>query len=887
LSTRSRVAGRSHVHDAGAWDDTGRRGVADLFERRSVAVALDREGSGARAGRRRKVGESDGQSLDASVRRENSAVGPERESDAAAHRESAAIELDRRLRALSGRAARCRLAGGLLAGALLSRRGWQTLGFVRVGDYTSERLGLGARAFEEEARVARCLRKLPRITTAFLDGTLPWTALRLVAGVATGADEARWLEKAASLDTRALARLVRTSASSRPGAADGRDAEHEKEEGDPRQRWSVHVSRSGRRLWRAACELAQRTAGAPLTQAQVLEQVAAEAASSAPASMFAPSATGSAGGAMRNRLRAMATLDDEDAPLDEALRDRIRLWTAQITADLDAQNAEETLAAILGVHSNPNSDSSGDGPAERGTACTSPLAETFALAASSGRAPECTLSAADPSPTDDASASRPSLADLLANAIARSGDDGDRPLSFLTVESARELEERDPSLAALYAETLRDGVIVHDESHDPHAPEEGWFEKTLDDIGRTEGFAWLLRRPAAETSDLPGWLEAEFAALEAADPHTIDARLREVRRAAQALDFELAGLLREAADLRLYRHFQLPNLEAYVETRLGLSARTAWSLLSLERAIRCCCPLLGEAWRSGRVSSLAARFVVPVIGGGHGREWIARAEIVTLRRLEAEVAWSLNRRDEQLAAAADAATCDATDRFAPPPLDLDLANAPLVGVTVRELQMRARPALADGTADLTADRLQMRAQPEGADTATETATDAAPYRPSVQIEFFAPESVILLAEDTIDSLRSPFESRGRAFERMVALAMLEWISAPRHRDPVFERDGWRCAVPACRSRRNLHDHHLVFRSHGGDNARDNRVTACAAHHLHALHRGRIRASGRAPHAIAWEMGVRFGGGGAMAQLIGDRYVGPSARFSASRDPWIA
>jgi hypothetical protein len=457
--------------------------------------------------------------------------------------------------------------------------------------------------------------------------------------------------------------------------------------------------------------------------------------------------------------------------------------------------------------------------------------------------------------------------------------------------------------------------LTGDDAHDHHAPEQGWFEKVLDDIGRAEGFVWLSRPVAAEPPAPLAWLEAELAAREAADPHTIDARLREVRRAAQALDFDLAGLLREAADLRLHRHFRLPDLEAYVETRLGFSARTAWSLLALERAIRRCCPLLGEAWRSGRVSSLAARLLVPVIGGAHGREWVARAEVVTLRRLEAEVTWALNRRDERLATVAtttdgatgptnganateataatatgavtgatssDAATRDANDDLAPPPLDLDLANSPLVGVTVRELQMRAHPALAVEAANLPAVRLPMRAPSESAGTDT----DATPYRPSVQIEFFAPESIILLAEDTIDILRSGFESRGRAFERMVALAMLEWISAPRHRDPVFERDGWRCAVPACRSRRNLHDHHVVFRSHGGDNARDNRVTVCAAHHLHALHRGRIRASGRAPHAIAWEMGVRFGAGNPqepMARLVGDRYLGrPTGNLHSPR-----
>jgi hypothetical protein len=111
---------------------------------------------------------------------------------------------------------------------------------------------------------------------------------------------------------------------------------------------------------------------------------------------------------------------------------------------------------------------------------------------------------------------------------------------------------------------------------------------------------------------------------------------------------------------------------------------------------------------------------------------------------------------------------------------------------------------------------------------------------------------------------------------MVALAMLEWMSAPSHRDPVYARDGWRCTVPGCRSRANLHDHHIVFRSQGGDNARDNRTTVCAAHHLHGLHAGIVRAEGRAPSSILWELGCRPGREPLM-RLLGDRYVRSSGR----------
>jgi 5-methylcytosine-specific restriction endonuclease McrA len=56
----------------------------------------------------------------------------------------------------------------------------------------------------------------------------------------------------------------------------------------------------------------------------------------------------------------------------------------------------------------------------------------------------------------------------------------------------------------------------------------------------------------------------------------------------------------------------------------------------------------------------------------------------------------------------------------------------------------------------------------------------------------------------------------------------------------------------------VRDHHVVFRSQGGGNERENRITICAWHHLRGVHAGRVRASGAAPHGITWEIGVHAG-----------------------------
>ncbi len=80
----------------------------------------------------------------------------------------------------------------------------------------------------------------------------------------------------------------------------------------------------------------------------------------------------------------------------------------------------------------------------------------------------------------------------------------------------------------------------------------------------------------------------------------------------------------------------------------------------------------------------------------------------------------------------------------------------------------------------------------------------------------------------------------------------------RRVDPVIERDGYRCAVPGCTSRRNLHDHHIHFRSAGGSDAAENRITLCAFHHQRGVHTGLVRVFGHAPHELVFELGVRHG-----------------------------
>jgi hypothetical protein len=346
-----------------------------------------------------------------------------------------------------------------------------------------------------------------------------------------------------------------------------------------------------------------------------------------------------------------------------------------------------------------------------------------------------------------------------------------------------------------------------------------------------DGFPSL--EPAAGDASPAACLERLLADLDVADAFELDRRLRLCARALGRIDFQMGALLRIGIDRRLFRELGFATVKLYVESRLGCSARRIWSLVAIERQ-SWRAPALQDAWREGRVSHLAALALLPVIGEEHGEAWIRRAGEVTLRRLLDEIAWALDYGQRS----------GVSGPPAPPPPDAIIAVDALADVSRTEVQMCAHGNAGDAGSI-----------PGG----------------SVRLTFHIPVSVAVLVESVLWQHQRGHEPRWRTFERIVAQAILEWTSVPRHRDPVFERDGWRCTVPGCSSRRNLHDHHVLFRSHGGGNARDNRITVCAAHHLHGIHAGIVKAYGRAPDGITWELGCRRGRE-PLVRLVGDRMV---------------
>ncbi len=326
-----------------------------------------------------------------------------------------------------------------------------------------------------------------------------------------------------------------------------------------------------------------------------------------------------------------------------------------------------------------------------------------------------------------------------------------------------------------------------------------------------------------------------------ADAFALDARLVAAMHAIRTSEPRIGRLLRLVVDQRVHRAQGFASFAEYVRERLGISVRKAWALLKVERSARRG-DEFAHAWNTGAISWSQALTLLPVVDRNNAAAWVARADTVTVRRLADEVSYVLESHD----------LSGGTSRLDPPPLDSPL---PTLAASL-EVQIRAQRRWHDS--------LRPRAATEVCDA---------------EIAFMAPVSVVALFRGALDVFSIPGAPRWLALERVLRHVITQWLSMPPHPDPIFARDGWRCTVPGCTSRRNLHDHHLHYRSRGGGNEQTNRTAVCVAHHLHGIHAGRIRAWGTAPQPIYWELGVRSTAP-PLLTYVGDRRCAPLTAIGA-------
>jgi hypothetical protein len=364
------------------------------------------------------------------------------------------------------------------------------------------------------------------------------------------------------------------------------------------------------------------------------------------------------------------------------------------------------------------------------------------------------------------------------------------------------------------------------------------------------GAAWpsKLERAGSEVGALPAGVDPApgpakgcashasarslLSGLGEADAFELDARLRRAVALEQRIEAEAAPLLRALADRGAHRLRGFATFGAFARERLGLSPRKTRALVRLARAGERC-GALRHAFANGRLSWVQAHALVPILLATRTEEhsvWIERASRVSVRRLEQEVDAALLHLAGQ---AAQAGRTGQTGAQATPP--------------------GATPA---------APQAEPETEPE-----------------SERFFFTGPADVVRLFRAVLCSVRRRLEhatgrpaSEGDAADWMFDHAFLAWgandARVPREH-AVFARDGWRCTVPGCTSYRNLHDHHVRYRSAGGSDDESNLTTLCAKHHLRGVHATRLRWVGRAPDGLTWQMGLRPGAAPLVAYRSGD------------------
>ncbi|MHC9542321.1 MAG: HNH endonuclease [Vulcanimicrobiota bacterium] len=155
--------------------------------------------------------------------------------------------------------------------------------------------------------------------------------------------------------------------------------------------------------------------------------------------------------------------------------------------------------------------------------------------------------------------------------------------------------------------------------------------------------------------------------------------------------------------------------------------------------------------------------------------------------------------------------------------------------------------------------------------------------PGMPIRFFLPEElyelwnvIAMIYLDNLEAsgamdfklmgLRSihelPTDDPG-LYQGFIAALLYDYLSTERihlklaHHYAILKRDRFRCQVPGCNCRRNLHVHHIIWRSKGGTDDPVNLIVLCARHHFYILHNLlTLKIEGTAPHNLTFTFGPK-------------------------------
>lgn len=118
-------------------------------------------------------------------------------------------ELESELLTWAGRVAAGQAVVLRLLGEVDARGSWAQHGLRSCAHWVAWRMSVSLTTAQEKVRVARCLRALPAVAAAFVQGRVSYAQVRALTRVATPADEGTWLELARHSTAAQLERAVR------------------------------------------------------------------------------------------------------------------------------------------------------------------------------------------------------------------------------------------------------------------------------------------------------------------------------------------------------------------------------------------------------------------------------------------------------------------------------------------------------------------------------------------------------------------------------------------------------------------------------------------------------------------------------------------------------
>jgi len=330
-------------------------------------------------------------------------------------------------------------------------------------------------------------------------------------------------------------------------------------------------------------------------------------------------------------------------------------------------------------------------------------------------------------------------------------------------------------------------------------------------------------------------------------PRKLTCLARRLLATRERLELQRGRILRRVQEGRLYREAGIPSFRAWLESQ-GIAASTAFQATARDQRLEKH-GVLRQALCEGRLSPTKVDLLLRLPRRADAENWMAYAEEHTCRRLEDAV-------EASLVLATRFPTTWAHRR----------GSAPGDEETLEEFRQQAGLQGFEATLEDLAQAFQQadssRSTPEGVQTSAAVAP-ASP--PTLRLRLVLPESLDRLLQAAEARLRQDADEALTPEECLYVLCLVflrqtgqEDSGQSRVRRQALERAGYRCEVPGCACRTNLHVHHIQRRSQGGSDELENLAVACAAHHLRHLHGGTMRVEGADPGTRIWEIGLQEG-----------------------------